>query len=301
MPGDGPFYDQNALLFSPVEEVRARVDELLQMEPLYHAIAAVPNVMGLAALVSEIGSAVEKGRSPDGLDALLLAASAAIEGEVRAKRRPVDWVALAGLGGEARSLRWFVIATPKPGLEREAAAEARRSSEGMQGLGWLWPRRALAAEPSPFRDFIVPAGLAFLVTMTLLVAGFGSLRQALAVMLSGFVTLSAAAAAAAAMGRRLTQPPGPSASSYWRRSSSPACRYACPSNRRAARVFRRPRRPCWRCIGRGGLITAFMFLFFAVWGAWAVRQLPSLNQLAMIALIGAAVALLCAMCCSLRL
>ena len=41
---------------------------------------------------------------------------------------------------------------------------------------------------------------------------------------------------------------------------------------------------------RGGLVSAFMFLFAAFWVSWMVRQLPSLSQFGMVAIVGAAAA-----------
>ena len=50
----------------------------------------------------------------------------------------------------------------------------------MQGVTWLWPKRALASSPSELRDFVVPALLSILLTLVLLFAALGSLRQAMA-------------------------------------------------------------------------------------------------------------------------
>ena len=102
VPGTGPFYDTYALLYQDPQTVSQRVDALLQLEPLYHAMATAPDMGGFAALVSEIGKAVEQGRSPPGLATMLLAASATIEAEVKGKPHALDWQALAGLDGDWR-------------------------------------------------------------------------------------------------------------------------------------------------------------------------------------------------------
>jgi hypothetical protein len=128
VPGTGEFYARNALLFQDLEAVRARVDLLIQLEPLHYALAASPDIIGFAALVNEIGKAVEQGRSPPGLEAMLLAGAAAIEGQVKGSPRPVNWAALSGLDGTVRSQNWYVLATPRPGLERQAAEAARQAS-----------------------------------------------------------------------------------------------------------------------------------------------------------------------------
>ncbi|WP_373503550.1 hypothetical protein, partial [Aestuariivirga sp.] len=295
VPGTGDFYGLNALLFRDAADVRSRVDALLQMQPLYLAIAAAPDIQGFATLIHEIGNAVEQGRSPPGLETLLLAAASAIEGEVRGRPRPIQWNALAGLGGEARSMRWFVLATPIPGMERQAAAFARQSADGMQGVRWLWPRRALSSAPSPLRDFVVPAGLSIFVTFTLLGAGLGSFRQTLAILLTGAVTLSAAAAAASAMGRPLDS----ATWSFALAALAPVLvsgTLLCVSYAGArAKGVSAAQAVMLATHRKGGLVSAIMFLFVAVWVSWLVRQLPSLNQFAVISLIGTAVAWLTAL------
>ena len=290
VPGTGAFYDRNALLFRNLDQVRARVDSLILLEPLHYALASAPSIVGFASLVNEIGKAVAQGRSPPGLEALLLAASATIESEVRGRPQPVNWVALAGLDGELESTRWFVLATPRPGLEPEAAAAARQASQGMQGVSWLWPRRALATSANPLRDFVVPACLAVFLVMLLTAAVLGSVRQMLAIMLGAGVTLSCAAAAAAAMGRPLDGASWPFAlavlapvfvSGSFLCTSFAACRAKGVSITQSIMLASQR---------QGELITAGSLLFAAIWGAWLLRQLPSLSQFAAIALIACAVA-----------
>ena len=134
VPGTGTFYDANALLYQDGDAVRSRVDALLQLEPLYHAMASAPDMGGFAALVTEIGKAVEQGRSPPGLESLLMAASAAIEAEVKGKPRPLDWQALADLATAAQPRRFLF--TPQ---ERRECISHFQSTEN-------W---GIAKEPQP--------------------------------------------------------------------------------------------------------------------------------------------------------
>ncbi len=295
VPGTGDFYEANALLFRDKAEVRARVDGLIQAEPLHYAMASAPDILGFASLITEIGKAVEQGRSPPGLEAMLLAASTAIEAEVKGNPRPVQWVALAGLDGEVLSQRWFVLATPRPGVEPQAAAAARQASEGMQGVTWLWPRRALAAAPSAARDFVVPASLSVLLSVLLTAAVLGSIRQTLALMLGGVVTLSCAAAAAAAMGRPLDG----ATWSFALASLAPVfvagsmlCTTFAGCRAKGISVMQSVMLAGHR---QGGLVTAAILIFAAMWLSWLLRQLPSLSQFAAIALISCALAWLVSM------
>ncbi len=290
VPGTGSFYEANALLFRSPEDVQNRIDAVLQMQPLYQALAAAPDIVGLAALVAEIGRAVEQGRSPPGLEAVLFAAAAAIEGEVRGSPRPINWPALAGLGGESRSQRWFVLANPKPGMERTAAEFAARSTEGMQGVNWLWPRRALGDTPNPLRDFVVPAGLSIFVTLTLLGAGLGSFRLNIAIALCGGVTLAVAAGAAALIGHPLDGATWSFAAAVIAPVLVSGASIVVSYVQAHARGNSGLHAIMLAAQRRGGLVSAFMFLFAAFWVSWMVRQLPSLSQFGMIAIVGAAAA-----------
>lgn len=295
VPGAGAFYTTNALLYRDAADVRQRVDTLLQLEPLYHAMAAAPDISGFTALVSEIGKAVEQGRSPPGLDAMLLAASATIEAEVKGKPRPLDWQALAGLDVAPHSKRWYVLATPVPGAEREAAAFARQSSAGLQGVGWLWPQRALAASPSELRDFVVPASLSVFLALLLLFAGLGSLRQAVAVMMSGAVALSAAAAAAAALGPPLDGATWSFALAVLAPVIVTGVIFAIAFGQGRGRGLAPLQAVMLAAQRQGIFIMVVNLLFAAVWLAWLLRPLPSLDHFAVIALVGCAAAWLCSL------
>lgn len=295
VPGTGEFYSANAMLFRDLAEVRARVDGLVQLEPLHYAMASAPDVLGFASLVNEIGKAVAQGRSPPGLEAMLLAAAAAIEGEVRGNSRPVNWVALAGLQDEVQSQRWYVLATPVPGMERQAAAAARAASDGMQGTSWLWPRRALASSPSPAQDFVVPACLSVFLALLVTTTVLASIRQMLALMLGAVVTLSAAGAAAAAMGQPLDGATWSFAlavlAPVFVAGSALCISFAgCRANGLSAMQS-----AMLACHRQGGFVTAGIVLFGVMWVSWLLRQLPSLAEFATIALIGCAVAWLVSM------
>lgn len=294
VPGTGSFYEVNGLLFRDLEQVTARVEGLIQMEPLHYALASAPDMLGFASLVTEIGKAVAQGRSPPGLEAMLTAAAASIEAEVKGEPQPIDWVALAGLGGRMESQRWFVLATPRPGMEPQAAAAARAASEGA-AVTWLWPRRALAAQPSTMRDFVVPASLSILLVSVLTAVILGSIRHALALLLGAVVTLSFAAAAAAGAGRPLdgatwtfalaVLSPVVVAGSLLATSFA-GCRAKGVSIIQSVMLAGHR---------QGSLITAVILLFAAMWVSWLPRQMPSLSQFASIALFGCAMAWLVAM------
>lgn len=286
VPGTGPFYETNALLYEDGETVRQKVDALLQLEPLYHAMAAAPDMGGFAALVTEIGKAVEQGRSPPGLESMLLAASATIEAEVKGQPRALDWLALAGLDNEVQARRWYVLATPVPGSEPEASAFARQAAAGMEGVSWLWPRRALASSPSELRDFVVPALLSILLTLVLLFAALGSLRQALAVLLTGAVTLSAAGATAAALGPPLDGATWSFAIAVLAPVIVTGGVLAVAFGQGRTRGLAPMQAVMLAAHRQGSFVSAVILLFALFWSSWLLRHLPSLSQFGVIALVG---------------
>lgn len=288
VPGTGEFYERNALLYRDVADVRARVNILLQLEPLYHALAAAPDLPGFTALVSEIANAVEQGRSPPGLATVLQAVSSIIEGEVKGKSRPLRWSALAGIDGQVQAKRWYVLATPRPGMEREAAVAARQASNGMEGVSWVWPRRALATAPNTLRDFVVPAALSVLLVTTLLAGVLASFRQSAAVMGCAAIVLSGTGAAVALMD-------GPLDGATW----SFALAVLSPvllSGSVVATAYGHERMRGLSSLQavmmaaqrQGGLVSAAIAVIAAIWSAWLFCQLPSLNKFAAIALFGGA-------------
>jgi uncharacterized protein len=290
VPGAGDFYDDNGLLFASLDEVRARVDVVLQMQPLFQALAAAPDMLGLSALVAEIGRAVEQGRSPPGLEAVLFSAAASIESEVRGSARPIDWPALAGLKNGTQSLRWFVLAVPLTGLEADAAAFARQASAGMQGVSWVWPRRMMAGAPSPLRDFIVPGGLSVFMLMTILAAGLGSFRLTAALLVCSAATLAIAAGAAALTGRVLD-------SATWSFAVAALAPVLVTGtvlilgyDRARMRGLSAMQSVMLAAQQGGGLVSAVSFVFAAFWVSWLFRQLPSLGQFAIVALASTAAA-----------
>jgi uncharacterized protein len=183
VPGTGPFYDRFGLLYQPAEEVAARVNLVLQLQPLFHALASAPNLEGLAALTQQIANAVAQGRSPPLLEGVLGAAADAVEGEISGAPKPVDWPLLAGLRPVPELTRWFIVAKPVAGQEAAAADAARVISSRINKLDWSFPPHTLDGKPARLtRDLAVPALLSAMVVLIILGGGLASVRQSLAVL-----------------------------------------------------------------------------------------------------------------------
>ena len=130
VPGLGVFYDRFGFLYLPPDEIISRVERVKRLKPLFQAIAASPNLAGLSTLVNEVAEAVQKGRSPQGLESLFVQMSDTIKKQVSDKPAPLDWPRVAGLRVEAKNKEWVVVVQPKAGRLQEAriAIEALTAS-----------------------------------------------------------------------------------------------------------------------------------------------------------------------------
>lgn len=130
IPGLGAFYDRFGFLYLPPEDISSRVERVKRLKPLFQAIAASPNLAGLSTLVNEVAEAVQKGRSPQGLETLFVQMSDTIKKQASNKPAPLDWARVAGLRIESTNKEWVTVVQPKAGRLQEAriAIEALTAS-----------------------------------------------------------------------------------------------------------------------------------------------------------------------------
>ncbi|MGQ0485573.1 MAG: hypothetical protein ACT4SY_09510 [Hyphomicrobiales bacterium] len=292
IPGTGPFYERYGVFFSGTGEIDTRIRRAVAMLPLFHALRAAPDLGGLTALVAEIGRALEQGRSPEGLEGLLLAAAASVESEIKRKPRPLDWPALAGLSFEAVSPQWFVIATPAAGREREAAQFAR-AAKILAKIEWLVPA---LAEPRPqrsaARDYWIPAAIALVLSAAVLGFGLGSGKLLVAVAVSGAAAVSLTAGFAAYHAQHFDSV----TSLFIPAAAAPALllnvvfALAYEAARRAgSRHFAAIMQAAQ---GRGAMLLTLAGIVLALWITWIFSPLPSLAALAVLAAFATVAALL---------
>ena len=99
IPGLGAFYDRFGFLYLPPDEISSRVERVKRLKPLFQAIAASPNLAGLSTLVNEVAEAVQKGRSPQGLESLFVQMSDTIKKQVSNKPVPLGLAARGRAAG----------------------------------------------------------------------------------------------------------------------------------------------------------------------------------------------------------
>lgn len=293
VPGVGPFYEKYGLLYLDPEEVQRRVDVVLQMQPLFQALAAAPNLEGLAALVRQIANAVSQGQSPPLLEKVLRAAALTVEDQALGKQNPVDWVRLAGLRSEPAGTRWFIVAEPQPGQEAAAADAARVISSRIERVTWSFPPHTFDARPvPPTLDLVVPALLSILLVVIVVGAGLGSVRSSLAVLATVLVSLAASAGTAV-----LLRPTFDAVT--WSLAAAvmaPAFLFSVTvavafSEARAA--GRSPATSVMLAAHRAGpRLVALLILAEDLWLSWVARQIDSLSLLAVSVSVGTLVAAL---------
>src|SRR5262249_9968503 len=114
-PDGGAFFQQNGVLFLPVEQVQALADQLIAAQPLIGTLAADPTAHGLFSALNLALEGVARGetkRTPP--DAALAAVADTIESAPKAQPRPLGWqTLLTGRQPEPEELRHFILVQPK--------------------------------------------------------------------------------------------------------------------------------------------------------------------------------------------
>ena len=202
IPGLGAFYDRFGFLYLQPDDINSRVERVKRLKPLFQAIAASPNLAGLSTLVNQVAEAVQKGRSPQGLESLFAQMSSTIKKQVSNQPAPLDWPRVAGLRIESKNKEWVVVVHPQAGRLQEArvaieavTASVLKSRPDLKITSDFPPEAKSSAISSTGRQIVVCLLLSFLFFLLLLVA---SLRSVYSVVLFLMPPLTASAAAFAA-------------------------------------------------------------------------------------------------------
>ena len=120
-PGAGDFYDENGLLYRPLDEVQARVAYALSLKPLFEAVKNAPESASMATLLDAMATAVTQGRDPQGLDDMLSEAAVAVQALNIGEDQPLDWAKIADLEIENRAKQLSINILARQGKDVEAA------------------------------------------------------------------------------------------------------------------------------------------------------------------------------------
>ncbi len=199
IPGLGAFYDRFGFLYLPADDINSRVQRVKRLKPLFQAIAASPNLAGLSTLVNEVAEAVQKGRSPQGLESLFVQMSDTIKKQVSNKPAPLDWARVAGLRIETKNKEWVAVVQPQPGRLQEAriaiealTASVLKSRPALKITSDFPPEAKANAPSSTGRQIVVCLLLSLLLFLPLVVA---ALRNVYSIVLFLVPPIAAIAAA----------------------------------------------------------------------------------------------------------
>ena len=199
IPGLGAFYDRFGFLYLPPDDISSRVERVKRLKPLFQAIAASPNLAGLSTLVNQVAEAVQKGRSPQGLESLFVQMSDTIKKQVSNKPAPLDWARVAGLRIEAKNKEWVVVVQPQAGRLQEAriaiealTASVLKSRPALKITSDFPPEAKANTTGSSGRQIVVCLLLSLLLFLPLVIA---SLRNVYSIVLFLVPPIAAIAAA----------------------------------------------------------------------------------------------------------
>ena len=119
-PGAGDYYQNHAVFYYPLDDVKTRVDYALSLKPLFAAIAQTPTTESLATLVNEVSASITLGRDPQGLDAMFDQSAKAVQSLMEGNARHVDWAEIAGLNFDQQTKDAIVLALPTLGRTKKA-------------------------------------------------------------------------------------------------------------------------------------------------------------------------------------
>jgi hopanoid biosynthesis associated RND transporter like protein HpnN len=113
-PEGGDFFVRNGLLFLPVDELQAMIDEVIAAQPLIGTIAADPSLRGVFDALGLALEGVQRDEtSLEALEAPFGALAAAIEAAAAGTVEPVPWEELfTGREPRAMELRRFILVQP---------------------------------------------------------------------------------------------------------------------------------------------------------------------------------------------
>ena len=199
IPGLGAFYDRFGFLYLPPDDISSRVERVKRLKPLFQAIAASPNLAGLSTLVNQVAEAVQKGRSPQGLESLFVQMSDIIKKQASNKPAPLDWARVAGLRIETKNKEWVAVVQPQAGRLQEAriaiealTASLLKSRPALKITSDFPPEAKANAPSSSGRQIVVCLLLSLLLFLPLVVA---SLRNVYSIVLFLVPPIAATAAA----------------------------------------------------------------------------------------------------------
>jgi hopanoid biosynthesis associated RND transporter like protein HpnN len=212
-PGSGPFFEQNALLFVPAEELPKTMMQLARLRPLLQILANDPSLRGAAQALNTSLLGIRGGQTKlDDYTRPLNQISDSLENILAGKPASFSWRVLLAGKAEPRELRRFIEVEPvldfsalEPGgvpaqAIRDAAAGLKLSSDFSATVRLTGPVAIANEEFATLKEnALLNHTLTILVVLLILWLALGSPRIIFAVFVSLLVGLAITAAIGLAM------------------------------------------------------------------------------------------------------
>lgn len=130
-PGVGDFFDTHGLLYLDQQSFARVADRIASSAPILGALAARPDLAGLAGLTDRLAAGAGAGRLPEEAGAFFASLARVVDGQMDATPVALDWTGLFAGGTGPEQTRWYVFVKPALDYSRldpagPALEEARR-------------------------------------------------------------------------------------------------------------------------------------------------------------------------------
>jgi hopanoid biosynthesis associated RND transporter like protein HpnN len=141
LAGDGEFFEENGLLYLPIDELETLADRLIEAQPLLARLADDPGGAGVVeALETALAQSDElPGTARADIDRILAELAATLQAANAGTERPIAWGDLLGVG-EASAARQMILIKPRLDFSRvrparDAIERIREIAAGLPGAG----------------------------------------------------------------------------------------------------------------------------------------------------------------------
>ncbi len=119
-PGNGTYYQSFAAVLQDTESLASQLQYVQDLRPLLEALAQDRSLNGLSVLAGSVAETANEGRNPQVFVDLFNQLAGTLQAAAKNGRKPVDWLAIAGLQKPADPKQALVLAWPKQGMDTEA-------------------------------------------------------------------------------------------------------------------------------------------------------------------------------------
>jgi uncharacterized protein len=199
IPGDDPYFEDNAFLFLEVERLRALAAQIEQAQPAFSVLQKDPTLRGLAQLMTQMQAGAAAEATPPQFTRMLSELARTTAALAEGRPASMQWSALFDIGADLQGNRKLVLATPvadNNSFQRFGAAlSALRSDIAAVTSEHPGATMRVTGEPAlqhqelndAFSGALYASGLSFVLVALSLVFGIRSGRLIAALLLTMFI------------------------------------------------------------------------------------------------------------------